>query len=114
MAKSIADLYEEVLSSESMKEELVSLVKAKDKDGFKEFLKRNNCQVTRSEADAFFKEKFEESKSNGELTPEELEMASGGSFGMYLALTAAAFTPEIAGNVVLCTVRNDACDNGTC
>lgn len=114
MAKALEQLYEEILDSEELKNELAEMIKNGDSSEFKAFLDKNDCHPTREEFLAFKKEKMEEIEAGGELTPEELEAASGGSaaFATYIVSMISA---EGAGVAVSCAVNgavNDTCGNG--
>lgn len=89
MAKSIEQFYEEIIGSNELKAEFAQLVNNKDLNGLKEFALKHDCNCSAQEAKDFFQSELKKEQDKlDELSPEELEQASGGSFlvGLGIAL----------------------------
>lgn len=69
--KTIEELYNEVMASEEMKKEFLTL-KPEEVEGFAE---KHGCQATLDEIKAFLTEK---STASGEISDDELEQIAGG------------------------------------
>ena len=69
--KTLEELYKEVMASEELKKEFLTL-KPEEVEGF---AKKNGCEATLDEIKAFLEEK---AKSEGELSGEELDQIAGG------------------------------------
>ena len=69
--KTIEELYNEVISSEELKKEFISL-KPEEVEGFAE---KHGCKAALDEIKAFLTEK---SKGSGELSDSEIEQVAGG------------------------------------
>lgn len=96
MSKSIKQFYEEILESNELKTEFAKLVQNKDLNGLKEFASKHDCDCSAQEAKDFFQAELKkEQEKLDELSPEELEQASGGSFlvslGIALLMDSIAF-----------------------
>lgn len=87
MNKSLVQLYEELQESEDMAKEAIGLIESQDKEKMADWLKAQGCDATLNEARAFFIEKSNELEESGELTPEQLEMAAGGTVGETVVAT---------------------------
>ena len=73
--KTLQELYKEVLASEELKKEFMEISKDEKnaKKNLEEFLKKNGCDATYDDLQAFFKE-----KNAGELSEDEVEAVAGG------------------------------------
>lgn len=79
MKKTIKEFYEEIQNSEEMQKELNGFIENKDKKSVVDWAKKHGCETTSEEIKAFLEEKKKEATEDGELTPEDLEQASGGT-----------------------------------
>lgn len=84
--KTLDELYVEVLSNDELKKEFIGI---SDENAILDFAKKNGCDVTLEELNAFFKAKAEER----ELSDSELEEIAGGKSA-----------GSIFGNIFLSTV----------
>ena len=69
--KTIEELYKEVMASEELKKEFLTL-KPEEVEGF---AKKNGCEATFADIKAFLEEK---AKAEGELSDDELDQVAGG------------------------------------
>ena len=69
--KTIEELYKEVMASEELKKEFLTL-KPEEVEGF---AKKNGCEATFADINAFLEEK---AKAEGELSDDELDQVAGG------------------------------------
>ena len=77
--QTIAQLFEEVKTSEKLQNELAVVLEKKEKAALEDFLKKNGCEVSDEEARRFFEEAAADMKETDQLTPEELAQVTGGS-----------------------------------
>ncbi len=77
--KTLEQLYEELNRSEECRAELAGLLAKKDRAALADWLKKQGCEASVDEAKQYLT-----GKKTGELSPEELEQASGGMFGLYM------------------------------
>lgn len=89
MGKSIQEFYEEVQSSEKLQNELKVLLEQKDKKALIEWAGDNGCEASAKEAKEFFEELQKSMPEDGELSPDDLEQASGGT-AFWLTMCAVA------------------------
>lgn len=89
MAKTLEQLYEELKASETLSNELKEVIQSEDKAKLADWFKAHDCEATPAEAKDFMNEKIEDLKASGELTPEELEVAAGGSEAVVFTFTLA-------------------------
>lgn len=82
--KTIEELYNEVMASEEMKKEFLTL-KPEEVEGFAE---KNGCKATLDEIKTFLTEK---STASGELSDDELEQIAGGKDVDYVLCSVITF-----------------------
>ena len=102
--KTIRELYEEIMASEEMKEELAAA--GSDREAIEAFLKKYQCSCTREEMLAFFREREE---SIRELSADELSAAAG---GINITVIGASLIMPV--NCALCSVCVQAFTEDNC
>lgn len=87
MAKSVIELLNEVKKSEELQKEVVEVLQKKDNQAMVDFLRKYDCDASLKEAKAALIEEGNRINEDGELTPEELEAAAGGTLeGIWVIL----------------------------
>lgn len=90
------ELLNKIKNSDELKSELQNALQSGDKQNVLEFMKKQGCNATLKEASEFLKQKAKEAQQAGEITPEELETASGGSLSMLLSPAIVSFVASAA------------------
>lgn len=102
--KTIKELYDEIMASEEMKEELAAA--GSDREALEAFLAKHQCSSNREEFLAFVKER---SESIRELNPDELSAAAGG-----INITVIGASLIMPANCALCSVCVQAFTEDNC
>lgn len=76
----IDELFVKIQESEELQKQLKTALDSGQKSEIESFIKANGCDATLEEAKNYLEQVGKEALEKGELTTEEMEMVSGGSF----------------------------------